>query len=71
MAWNWPTGSPTGRTFHAYFNPQGYPRASGSPWPVHGLNDAFLAEKPTFAETAAELMAFLEDAVLVAPQCEL
>ncbi|MCG6113559.1 MAG: DNA polymerase III subunit epsilon [Mesorhizobium sp.] len=56
---------PTGRTFHAYFNPQGYP-VHPEALAVHGLNDAFLADKPTFAETAAELMAFLEDAVLVA-----
>jgi len=56
---------PTGRTFHAYFNPQGYP-VHPEALAVHGLSDAFLAEKPSFAETAAELMAFLEGAVLVA-----
>ena len=38
---------PTGRTFHAYFNPQGYP-VHPEALAVHGLNDAFLAEKPTF-----------------------
>lgn len=55
---------PTGRTFHAYFNP-------GRPMPaeaeaVHGLSDAFLADKPSFAERALELLEFLGDCPLVA-----
>lgn len=54
----------TGRTFHAYFNP-------GRPMPaeaeaVHGLSDAFLADKPAFAERVAELLEFLGDCPLVA-----
>lgn len=54
----------TGRTFHAYFNP-------GRPMPieaerVHGLGDAFLAEKKRFDEHVAELLEFLADAPLVA-----
>ena len=54
----------TGRTFHAYFNPQRAmpPEAEA----VHGLGDAFLADKPLFAEKAAELLDFLEDSPLVA-----
>ncbi len=56
---------PTGRTFHAYFNPQGHP-VHPEALAIHGLSDEFLADKPTFAAAAAELMAFLEGAVLVA-----
>lgn len=52
------------RTFHAYVNP-------GMPMPadataVHGLTDAFLADKPAFANTAASLISFIGDAPLVA-----
>ena len=54
----------TGRTFHAYFNP-------GRPMPteaqmVHGLSDAFLADKPLFPERCEELLEFIGDAPLVA-----
>lgn len=56
---------PTGRTFHAYFNPLGHP-VHPEALAIHGLSDAFLADKPAFADTAMELMAFLEGAVLVA-----
>ena len=54
----------TGRTFHAYFNPERDmpPEAER----VHGLSAAFLATKPKFAESADELLAFLGDAPLVA-----
>ena len=37
---------PTGRTFHAYFNPQRPMPAEAEA--VHGLSDAFLADKPLF-----------------------
>ena len=55
---------PTDRRFHAYFNP-------GRPMPlaaeqVHGLSDAFLADKPQFAEKVLELLEFLGDSPLVA-----
>jgi DNA polymerase-3 subunit epsilon len=55
---------PTGRTFHAYFNP-------GRPMPaeahaVHGLSDAFLADKPFFPDRAGELIEFLGECPLVA-----
>ncbi|MEO6152466.1 MAG: DNA polymerase III subunit epsilon [Croceibacterium sp.] len=55
---------PTGRTFHAYFNPC-------RPMPleaerVHGLNDTFLAAKPRFDSHALELLEFLGDVPLVA-----
>jgi DNA polymerase-3 subunit epsilon len=54
----------TGRTFHAFFNPQ-------MPMPpeaerVHGHSDAFLADKPLFGASADALLEFLGDAVLVA-----
>ena len=55
---------PTGQTFHAYFNPErAMPAAAEA---VHGLSDAFLADKPVFAERVAELMGFLGDSPLVA-----
>lgn len=55
---------PTGRTFHAYYNPQrSMPAAAEA---VHGLSDIFLSDKPLFAHGADELLAFLEDSPLVA-----
>jgi DNA polymerase III subunit epsilon len=54
---------PTGRTFHRYCNPQ-RPVSEGA-FNVHGLSDAFLADKPLFAEIAGELLAFLADGRLV------
>jgi DNA polymerase-3 subunit epsilon len=54
----------TGRTFHAYFHPERPMPAEAEA--VHGLSDAFLADKPRFAERAAELIEFLGDCPLVA-----
>lgn len=55
---------PTGRTFHAYYNPQrSMPAAAEA---VHGLSDIFLKDKPLFVHGAEELLAFLEDSHLVA-----
>jgi DNA polymerase-3 subunit epsilon len=54
----------TGRTFHAYFNPERDMPVEAER--VHGLSAAFLATKPRFAETADELLEFLGDAPLVA-----
>ncbi len=54
----------TGRTFHAYFNPQrSMPAAAEA---VHGLSDAFLADKPLFSSHVHELLEFLGDSPLVA-----
>jgi DNA polymerase III subunit epsilon len=54
----------TGATFHGYFNPQRtMPPAAEA---VHGLSDAFLADKPLFATRAREMLEFLGDAPLVA-----
>ncbi|MGP1609771.1 MAG: DNA polymerase III subunit epsilon [Burkholderiales bacterium] len=55
---------PTGRTFHAYFNPERtMPHAAEQ---VHGLSDAFLADKKCFHAHALELIEFLGDSPLVA-----
>lgn len=54
----------TGRTFHAYFNPDRDMPVEAER--VHGLSAAFLATKPRFAEMADELLDFLGDAPLVA-----
>jgi DNA polymerase-3 subunit epsilon len=54
---------PTGRTFHAYVNPQReVPEEAVG---VHGLTAAFLADKPVFAEVAPAFAAFLDDARVV------
>jgi DNA polymerase-3 subunit epsilon len=54
----------TGRTFHAYFNPERNMPAEAEA--VHGLSEAFLADKPRFAERAAELIEFIADSPLIA-----
>lgn len=54
---------PTGRIFHAYVNPE-RPMPTGA-FEVHGLTDAFLAEKPCFPAVAGGLLEFLGDAPLV------
>ncbi len=54
----------TGRTFHAYFNPQRAMPIEAER--VHGLNDAFLADKRCFHEHALELLEFIGDSPLVA-----
>ena len=45
---------PTGRTFHAYINPQRDMPAEA--FNVHGLSAEFLADKPVFAEIAPEFL---------------
>jgi DNA polymerase-3 subunit epsilon len=55
---------PTGRTFHAYFNPgRAMPSEAEA---VHGLSDVFLSDKPLFPDLCQELLAFIGDAPLVA-----
>ena len=53
----------TGQRFHAYINPQRVidPGAIA----IHGLTNEFLADKPKFAEIAADFMAFVRGAELV------
>ena len=55
---------PTGRSFHRYLNPGRpvHPDAVA----VHGLTDAFLADKPRFEAVVDEFLAFVGDSVLVA-----
>jgi DNA polymerase-3 subunit epsilon len=54
---------PTGQSFHRYINPE---RAvSEGAVAVHGLTDAFLADKPVFASVSAEFLDFIGDARLV------
>ncbi len=55
---------PTGRHFHCYLNPER--PMSEDAFRVHGLSDAFLADKPRFAEVADDMLAFFEDATLIA-----
>ena len=54
----------TGRTFHAYFNPERSmpPEAQA----VHGLSESFLADKPLFGDLVEDLLDFLEESPLVA-----
>ena len=55
---------PTGRTFHAYINPK---RAvSLEAVQVHGLDDAFLRDKPCFEEVVEAFTDFVGDSRLVA-----
>jgi DNA polymerase-3 subunit epsilon len=54
---------PTGRQFHVHLNPE---RAvSAGALAVHGLSDAFLADKPVFAAVVDEFEDFLGDGRLV------
>lgn len=54
---------PSGRSFHCYINPQ-RPMSDGA-FRVHGLSDAFLADKPVFASVADAFEEFIGDARLV------
>lgn len=54
----------TGRVFHAYYNPdRSMPLEAER---VHGLSEAFLADKPRFHESAEQLIEFIADSPLVA-----
>ncbi len=54
----------TGAVFHAYFNPgMAMPSVAEQ---IHGLSDAFLADKPMFEERVEDLLDFLGDSPLVA-----
>lgn len=54
----------TGRVYHAYFNPER--SMPGEAQAIHGLSDAFLADKPLFADKVEELLEFLGDSPLIA-----
>lgn len=54
---------PTGRTFHCYINPErSMPEGAEK---VHGLSEAFLADKPKFAEIVDGFLAFAAESPLV------
>lgn len=53
----------TGKSFHKYVNPT-RPVSQGA-FAVHGLSDAFLADKPLFADIVDEFRDFCGDAPLV------
>lgn len=55
---------PSGRTFHAYYNPQRPMPAEAEA--VHGLSDRFLSDKPLFRDGVSELIDFIEDSKLIA-----
>jgi DNA polymerase III subunit epsilon len=55
---------PTGRTFHCYVNPAC--PVSPEAVAVHGLDEAFLADKPVFEAIAEGFLGFIGDSVLVA-----
>lgn len=54
---------PTGRNFHCYLNPE-RPMSAGA-FAVHGLSDAFLADKPLFADMVEEFLEFIAESKLV------
>jgi DNA polymerase-3 subunit epsilon len=54
---------PTGRTFHRYLNPERI--IDDGALAVHGIGNEFLADKPRFAEIAAEFLDFIAGAELV------
>jgi DNA polymerase III subunit epsilon len=56
---------PTGRTFHVYINP-GDRKVHPDALAVHGITDAFLKDKPSFAEILPQLQEFFEGAKWVA-----
>jgi DNA polymerase-3 subunit epsilon len=57
-------GFPTGKTFHAYLNPQR--DMPDQAFQVHGLSSEFLKDKPLFGDICEEFLAFVGDAPLVA-----
>jgi DNA polymerase-3 subunit epsilon len=60
---------PTGQSFHRHINPQRDMPAEA--FAVHGLSAEFLREKPTFADIADQLIAFIgDDAALVIHNAE-
>ncbi len=53
----------TRKTFHYYLNPQRL--VDEGAFAVHGLSDAFLADKPLFSDIVEEFLAFIQDAELI------
>lgn len=59
---------PTGRHFREYLNPEREMPAEA--FAIHGLSDAFLADKPLFADIAEPFLEFIGDAKLVIHNAE-
>ncbi|MDO8607577.1 MAG: DNA polymerase III subunit epsilon [Phaeospirillum sp.] len=59
---------PTGEVFHRYVNPER--DMPDEAFKVHGLSNEFLADKPLFAEVAADFLAFIGDSPLVIHNAE-
>lgn len=59
-----PDGTPTGRSFHSYVNPEG--KKVGDSYEVHGISDEFLSDKPTFKEILPDLIDFIKNGNLKA-----
>ncbi|WP_300973283.1 DNA polymerase III subunit epsilon [Sphingomonas sp. LHG3406-1] len=55
---------PTGREYHAYFNPERSMPSEAEA--VHGLSTIFLSDKPLFGDKCEELLDFVGDAPLIA-----
>jgi DNA polymerase-3 subunit epsilon len=55
---------PTGKSFHRFINPER--PVSPEAVRVHGLEDAFLRDKPVFKAIAEELVAFIGEAPMIA-----
>lgn len=53
----------TGKTFHRYINPQRNMPIEA--FQVHGLSEAFLSDKPVFAEVASDFLDFIGEDTLV------
>lgn len=53
----------TGRTFHVYINPERKIDAGAKS--IHGLDNKFLDDQPTFAEIADEFFAFIKNSELI------
>jgi DNA polymerase III subunit epsilon len=53
----------TGENLHLYVNPER--SSSEDAFRVHGISDAFLADKPRFAEVAEQLVAYLAGAEVI------
>lgn len=54
---------PTGTVYHVYVNPER--SISDEVVAVHGLTEAFLSDKPVFAEVVGDFLDFIADAPLV------
>ena len=54
----------TGKTFHTYLNPERDMPADAEA--VHGLSDAFLSDKPVFADVAEDFIRFVGTSPIVA-----